>query len=477
MKFFTKISFQKYIDFINEIKNKEYDRILTYLKNDIPFAFGLAESLKSLPDLRKQIIESLPDEKDIQKKKLLLILNYDKNDFDKAFEILKKIDLSQLGYVECKPIFEIVRKKQAWDLLVVIIEKLLTYEENDEIIDFLKCDLFHANFHLGKYPKVIEIGNEILANKSRYGKLDAKAKEMLLARTIISYYKRGEFNQAKQLLSQYPLSDPSFEFKVALEAEIYLANNEAHLALQAVVEGVKIKKVLSPDEYTKLYPLLAIKIGNSLGLKLELLDETKEGLFVKFKDEESWYYIGDDNALDAVKIGKDSDSFPLFINKKVGDAIIFESEYGTTRHTKRIEKILSLELYILWKSADNFHKLAQDNLLDGVQMVEVPEKEGIFDFQYLKAFLDAIHQKTEPAFEIYHQKCLPLAMLSVSEGSIQNALGRIRSEGKGYVNCTMGTAEDLTKQASIAKTIIDGNREFYIDGTSLFFLLEFGLLK
>lgn len=476
-KFFIEINKQKYVDFINDVESKNYDNILSFLKDDIQFAVCFADTLKNLPDLRKIIIENLPDDKNIQKDKLMFLLYYDECNFDEAFKIVQNIDLSKLNYFECIPILEVVRRKQAWDFEVIVIQKLLEYERDNKVTCSLKLHLFHANFQLQRYPEAIKIGREILEKEFSQDTFDLKNKEILLARTIYAYLIRREYDQAKQLLNMYPLSNPTFEFKITIEAETYLANNEPEKALNSVIEGVKIKKLLSTEEYTNLYHLIAIKIGNSLSLKLESWDKINENSFVKLKNQDKWYFIGNDNELDAVKIAKEHDKYSLFINKNLNDKITFESEYSSKRHEETIEKIFLIEQYVLWQVIQNFQKLSHDDILDDVQMIEVPKKEGTIDTKYLLAFLENLHKKTEPFFEIYCKKNIPLAVLSVSEGSVTNAIGRIQHENKGYVNFSTGIIEEIETQKRTAKNVIDINSPFYLDGTSALILSEFNLLK
>lgn len=124
-KFFEEIHNQKYLEFISDIENKNYEKTLALLKNDIPFALLLSNTLKSLPDLRKRIIENLPDEKDIQKDKLWLLFYLDEKDSDAAFQIVKQLDLTNLNSLECGLILQIVEQKQAWDFEIIILGKLL----------------------------------------------------------------------------------------------------------------------------------------------------------------------------------------------------------------------------------------------------------------------------------------------------------------------------------------------------------------
>ena len=88
---------------------------------DIEFAVNIAYTLKGFPELRKKIIENLPDDENIQKEKLWLLLNFDEKDFDEAFEILKQLDLSDLNYVECRPMLFLAQQKEAWDFEVIIL--------------------------------------------------------------------------------------------------------------------------------------------------------------------------------------------------------------------------------------------------------------------------------------------------------------------------------------------------------------------
>ena len=91
------------------------------------------------------------------------------------------------------------------------------------------------------------------------------------------------------------LAEPTFEFKAGIEAEVYLNNGEVENALKSLIEGLKIKKVLSPKEYAKLYFLLAIKIGGEINLNLDSLEKVEENSFVKLKTKEQWYFVGNDN--------------------------------------------------------------------------------------------------------------------------------------------------------------------------------------
>jgi len=481
-KFFKEINNQKYLVFISDIENKNYEKVLELLKRDIPLAIIMANTLKDFTDLRKKIIENLPNDKDIQKEKLLLLLNYNEKEYDQALEILRNLDLSKLNYLECKLALEIATQKQAWDFEIIILERLLEKEEDENIVFNLKLQLFNANFNLKKYPEVIKIGEELLGKDFNKNILYKQNKEALLTRTIIACLERGkidknEYKNAKKLLNKYPLTEPTFEFRAGIETEIYLKNNQPNKALESVLEGIKIKKVLTPEEYANLYFVMSIQIGDQINLKLDSLNKVEENTFIKLKNKDRWYFIGNDNELDTIKITETNNKYSLFIDKKVGDRVVITNKYSSENSEEIIENIFSMEKYVLWQVIHNFQKLSKDNVLGSVQMVEVPEKEGTVDLKYLLEFLKDMYKGTEPFFEIYCKKNISLAVLAVSEGGLTNAIGRIQNENRGFINFSIGTTEGLENQKDIARKVINNKLAFYLDGTSALVLSESDLLR
>lgn len=478
-EFFKETHNQKYLEIITVLKNKDNKKFLELLKSNTHLTKIFASTLKSFPDLRRNIIENLPDDKEIKKDKLLMLLNLDEKDFKEAFKILKKLDLSDLSYLECKPALQIAHEKKAWDSEIIILQKLLVRERNEKERINLQLLLFEAYYNFKKYKEVIDIGEHLLEKDSTEKFLDKTNKEILLNNTIIACIERGKvdkeyFKKSKEILERYHLGEPSFEFKVGAGAEVYLKNNEVDKALESVIEGVEIKKVLSPQEYAKLYFRIFLQIGNKIDLDQKSIGTVKENTFVKIKNKDQWYFIGENNNLDAIQISKDK--YRLFINKKLGEKVTIKRKYGSSSLEGVIEIILPIDGYILWQVKHNFQKLANEEDLEGVMMIEVPPKGDSIDPKYLLKALEDLHKRTEPFFKIYCKNNIPLAMLAVSEGGLLNAVGRILQENEGYINFSTGT-EEFKKQKEIAKEVINKKVPFYIDSTSVFFLSEQGLLK
>lgn len=470
------------MDFINAIESKDDEKVLTFLERDNQLAIIIASTTKNLPDLRRKIIESLPNDKNIQKDKLFILLNYDEQNFDEAFEILKQIDLTDLSYFECQPILKIIHEKKAWDFEIIVLEKLLK-KEKSEIEKFtLKSQLFNAYFNLNKYVEAIGLGEQLIKQDSVENILDSKNREILIADTILACFERGKVDnsalkKSQKILEEYQLPQPSFDFKVGIEAKVYLKNDDPRKALKSVVQGVKIKKILSPEEYTKLYFLLTIEIGRQIDLKLDSLKQVEENTFIKFDGKDQWYFIGDDNELDAIKIPSTNTKHSLLVDKKVGDKIDLSNEYSLEKSEKTIEKIFLIEQYILWQTIHNSDKLSKDDFFDGIQMIAIPEKEGTIDPQYLLKFLENTYKQTEPFFDMYYNNSFPLAVLAVNEGGITNAIGRIQQENRGFINFSLGTSKELEMQKNTARNTLTKKLPFYIDGTSAIILSEVGLFE
>lgn len=475
-KFFNDKKNQKYVTFIEDIENNKYEKVITFLTDFIPFAIGFADSLVGFPELRNLIIENLPDDSYKSKEMLLLMLYYDEKDYDKAFDILKKIDLSKLNYLECRPLLQIVQEKKAWDLEVRLIKKLLEYERDPKIILNLKLKLFSANFNLENYLGAVDVGKELLAEHANQNQLDLKNKESLLAQTIQSYLRRGEDDKAYELLNTYKFLANTPEFKLSIETDVFLKNNLPNDALDSIVSGVKIKKRLSPEEYASLFYIL-VQIENLIGFNLQSLDKVESNCFVKLVNQDRWYFVGEGEELDATKIDKQHDHYFLLIEKHVGEEILFSDKYSSKKNVEIIESILTIDKYILWQCRLSFEELSRERRWEGAKMIEVPEKDDSIDTQYLLTFLQDEQKKRDPLFQLYCNQNIPLALLALNEGGLTHAIARIVQERKGFIKCSTGIISEMENQKRVATEVINKNLPFYIDGTSALVLSEIGFLE
>ncbi len=229
------------LHFIDNLENAKYDEVWMFLKEDLQFAVTMAIIPTNPPDLRRKIIDNLPNDGSVQRDKLLFLLNYEERNINEAFDLLKGFDLSKLNYFEYKPILDIAREKKAWEVVTEVLETLLRREKDRQVILRLKFELFAANLDLGRFSEAIQIGERILREEQEMSLLNQQHKEDLLRNTLVARMKRGEYPQAKTLLEKHPGLNNTFEFKVAIEAEIYLRNNEVWGKMTFVDTKVEVK--------------------------------------------------------------------------------------------------------------------------------------------------------------------------------------------------------------------------------------------
>ncbi|HEY2234461.1 MAG TPA: tetratricopeptide repeat protein [Candidatus Angelobacter sp.] len=473
--FFSQIKKQDIVDLIMAVEEKNYARAVDLVKDDVQLAVDFVVGIKEPSELRWKIVEALPDDGTIQKEKLFLLLYHQAGDTDKAFEILQKMDLSKLNYAECLPTLKIAQDKKAWDSVVILLEKLLNHEKNKTAVLQIKLQLFTANINLERFPEAIGISRSILENPNEAQLLDEHNKESLVVQTTYAYLKRGD-GSAKDFIQTYASLLRSFEAKVSAEAEAYLKAGDGRNALRAVVEGVKLLRHPSPEQYGMLF-FGFIQLGNLMPeFTLTSSPEVGEGCFVKLKEQERWFYVGEGDELDATKIAEPSDIFLTFFGKKPGEKITFGSKYRSEKPEYEIEMILPIEKYILWQARNSAHKLSAEQRWTAMEIIEVPITEGLIDTKYLIAKLQDEERESGNLFDIYCEQNVPLALLALSEGGLAKAIARITAEQRGFIKASSGSLEELNQQKTVAHKMIAGET-FYLDGTSVLMLSEIGFLQ
>lgn len=475
VNFFKVIKKKNVLKFIEDLKNRNYDNVLQFISNDVVFAVELASTPQQFPGLQMKIIESLPNNKNKIKEKLLLLLNYNEGNIDEAFNILKKLNLSNLGYLESRQVLKVAQQKKAWDFVIRLLENLLKFEQNNKNILNLKLELFTANFNLEKFKEVIKMGRSILSSQNDLRLLNNEYKENLLGQTIYALLKRGEFLQAKILMEKHLDNVRSFDFILGIKTDVYLKNNEAKQAISSIVEGIKIIKNPSPEQYGRLF-IYFTEISNMIPFSLTPLEKITSDCFVKFKNQERWYFIGNAEELDATKIKLNDEIYRQLLNKKIGDKIIFSDKYRTGDSKYVVEDILSVEKYIFWQCRHHFEKLTLERRWEAAKIIEVPKKGKSIDTKYIIAFLKDQKKDKESFFNLYCQKNIPFAFLALNQGGLTNAIGHIVNENKGFIKFNSGNLNEMDKQKEVVRKIIKG-QTFYIDGTSALVLSETGLLE
>lgn len=475
--FFTKVNLNSFLELIDDFEKKDYDTFISKIKDDKHFAVMVSIAIKD-PELGKKITDLLPNDGTINKDKLYLLFEDEAGNLDGAFALLKKIDLSDLSYVESQKFLSVSKKKEAWDFVVIFGEKLLTYEKDPKEILPIKLDLFTANLKLQRLPEVIKIGVEILESKQYINLLDEKNKTILLCQTVHSLLTRNNIddnNRSKLLIENHQDYLSDFESNALLASEVYLRQDDAQGAIDSIVRGIKLAKRPSPHEYAGLF-MVFNHIGNIIDFKLDSSKQIEKDNFVKFTEDETWYFVGDENSLDANPIPKEKHVDCL--GRKIGDKIVLSNNYVSKKKEKTIENILPLEKYIMWQTYHYFQKLSLEGIWDKAVSIEVPQTEdGGIDLKDVLALMETQNKRGEEFFNTYCEQNLPFAMLALSEGGFTEAIGKIQNEQRGFIKMSDGTTTEYVSQKNVVTKIIHSKEAFYLDGTSAWVLAETGLLN
>jgi hypothetical protein len=472
--FFDSIESKSFSDLIDFIKDNKIKEIVDFVGDDVDFSLLLISAFKKNKEIKLALLNGISTNDFIQKDKVLFHIYYEDADYDLAFSIIRQMDFSTISIEEAEPILRVIRKKEAWDLEVILLKKTI-----DQIFDgnrryAAKLQLFTAYLNLQCYREVIDLGVELL--DSRHETVDCR--EEIIHNTIVACIERGSidkslFEKAKEILQRYRPEIVSYGFSVKVEVAVYLKNDEPEKALEAMIGGIKRKKILSSSEYSQLFFDLAINIADKVGLNSESIAEISNNSFVKLEGKSKWYFIGNDNELDAIKITSEKPKYDIFLGKKKGDIVSFNDPYGTDSQ-ERIEFIYSIDKYIFWCVQKNFYELSNDGDMEGVQVIKGSDDPG--DFTNLIKYMDA-QERQHNFFELYCERLFPLSILATAEGGLINAIGRIGRARKGFVNISDGSLDDIDRQKKVAKETVDGTIPFYLDGTSALFLSEMGLLE
>lgn len=458
------------IQLIENIKKNELEELTRKLDEDIFLKVAICENLKWFPNLIIDIIKWFTD--DNIRKKLLLYYNYENGNIEEAFSILQNINLTGLNYFEIIPLIEVAEEKKALDFVALLLGKILLIEKNSERIMQFKIKLFKVNCDLEKYKEVISLGKDILENENEFNELTKKSQEMLIYEIANAYLKRGNFADAMSFITKYSQFIQDFGAKISLEAEIFVKNNEPKKAIQAITEWIKILKSPRPQEYASLFLIFA-EIWSLMNFTINSQEEVTLNSFIKYVDEDTWWYIWDEEMLDAFKVP--SSNYQLLLGKKNGDKIVFENEYRSENTEKTICNILPIEKYICFQSNFFAHKLSLEKAWNAWEMIEVPMTENWIDTKYLiKKFEDLDKGKSE-FFEKYCSENIPLSLLAYNEGSLINAIWRILRENRWIIRASIGSKISISEDDKIANKVIEWE-SFYIDGTSALLLSESWIL-
>lgn len=468
---------EEFVKLINLLLDENYKEATQIIIQDPQFAAGVALITKSSV-LSKEILGALPDNSMISKTKLEIILENDLGNIDLAFSKLKEIDLTQINHFDAISFLGIAKRKKAWEF-VILFGEILEKEIHEDLPKVeVKLELFNANYELKRYKHAIEIGESILRTSNYFNLLDKNNKDKLLSYLIgilVDLQEEEFLNKARDLSLEFKEDLICFQSNALITSNVFLNTGEFKLALDFIIRGILFTGRPSPENYANLI-MVFNELGNANFIDLTNHETVQNGHFIKFQNENEWYFIGEGNSLDAFSFNLDMQN--VIIGKKHGEIISIERQYSNKKENKVIEYIFPIEKYIMWKCYHFFQVLSEKGLWDKGISIETPtNEEGEIDFNNFIAIIKNDFSKGDQLFETYCENNIPLSLLAVSQGGLINSIGKIINEQRGYIRCSSGELNEFENQKNVAKNVLDYNNPFYLDGSSAWILAESGILE
>ncbi len=475
--FYKELECETFVSLIEALEKPDVEASVKILEEDMLFGAVVANLLPSeFGEISRIVIEKTSEFPEIETNKLLLRDHCKKGEFELALPHLRTINLEQVRFQEELLFFaEVANKNEAWDIEIACLKGAISIGTNETKTKNAELMLFSALLKADNNKEAAELGEKILDTPDLVDSLDRHNKEAVLGQTLQSLAERGEVSKALDLIQKFGHIVSSENIKL-LESSLHVRNADGAKALDSLIESVDIAVTHTPEDYARLFmPFTQIEgLLKDEAPNLNSLDVVDQETFLKIKDQDRFYYLGNGNVLDATKIQPYEEQ--SFLGKELGDKV--EREVGAFTSEKSeevIELIFSREQYILWQSRESFMKLCKEPSWPHGFLVEVPMDGDSIDTTYLVKALQS-QSGSSDFFQSYCTTPVPLAFLAMSEGGLTSAVGRISQEQKGFVKCSHNTVQAIQEQEENSSKILEGS-PVYLDATSALFLAERNLTR
>ena len=460
-----------HLSLVNLLKSEEYDSFCEIIKDDLGFKVILVYSLGTIPILRRKLINLLPvDDGNFFQERALCLYYLDLGEVDNAYKELQKINFEKISFIECLKLLEIVRKKQSLEFEIKLLDIIIGVEKlnSDNAWEWI-FQKFIALLKLRSSLDVCSIGEILLATLPPA--IEDGKFEFILANTIEGFLFRGEHSTALSVLTRHSSFKFSSMFILNISVKVYIKNNIPNLALEAIIQGIKLQQKVMPEDYSARYMDL-LEITNCVSI--QSMPQVINNTFVKLKDKDQWYFIGDDNQLDATLIDVTNRLHQCFIDKNIGTELSLNKFDKISKDT--IELVFTYHQYIPHRIMWSFNTLCFENRLEYAAPIRLTQVGDTFDLSPLINIFEERINTTKDFFDSYIKANYPLAILSTVECGLLNAIQRILTNNRGFINSSSGLNDELLQQQSVAKKVIDGYIG-YLDATTVFFLIESDMLS
>lgn len=478
INFFEEKKQKKYLIFFEKKENQDLTELNTFFKDNIELAEFFIHRLENQIELKAYLIENFFKEGSERNNILKLIFNIDTDNYEQIHYLIKICNLNKVSPFHLFRLIDILLLNTDY-LNLIKITKILN--NNYAIDDFkLKYIKFISYTNLEDDVNIIKTGYKLLDNfeKNSYISKENVIRNILITHLKIAIIDKENNEKALKLLENNFDISFSYEFLTTIAYQVCIDNKKYQQAYNMLVEAIITKKNMTKQDYGNLYLQIMLNLNKNLPITLDSQNKIGKNHYIKFKDNTFWYFMGNNPPLEAIKLNNKSEKYKKLLNKKITDQINFSSGYLSKKDTKEIELIYTLEQYIFWMIRSNFITLSHSNDLENVTIIDLPSRNDKIDISYLEKALIDFDGNDNPIINLYKDKNhrLPFSILTYAEGNILKAIDAI-IKNQSYIYCNNGELSLFQREVINVNKIIHNQESFYIDGTSIFALINSGLFE
>ncbi len=477
-KFFNKVNQSAALELIDHYILKDLEYILPILKKDQYFALSLIDSIKEYSDFSENLISILDSEKQLQERIRIQLL-CKSGQLKKAFEISKNIDLKIISPQEIYDFLAFMREFNAWDIEIELILRLVDIEPESNSIN-IRLNLFDAYIRAKRFPEAINLGKKLIefsiSELGGFSNWEVTFRNTLIACIERSVVEENALHIALDLVKHRKLETSDFTINARIIPDIYIRLGMYKEAFEAIVVGIEKVGQIPPTEYAAIYFNFITRLGKEFLLSDYEITELRGNDFFHLKEKDQWYRLGEKVILGSYSILPNTPRYVQLIGLKKGDKVDLSSTLNPTSNFFTIDEIASVEVFVFNHVVKTAKILADQDILPGVTLFEIPEIDGELDINSFSDLLRKVTGESKEFFELYAQAPVPFAALSMIQGGFVRGVSKINAEQKGFINFCKGDQREFRKQIDLAKITLSNNDQAVLDSTSAVFLAEFGLI-
>ena len=485
-KLYKKNNNENLLVLIDFILNKEYDKVIEYKKENLGFLYRIAIHLnnQTFKNVLINFMEESTTKFNPEKEKIyyyyLFIFYLENENTDKAYHTLENLNkyndvIKNLPIIYLRKAFEICYKKEKFIEAITYLDLFLDRIGEDELfIGWKVASLYYkflCYFYLSNYEKCKQIGKELLQFLEQ-DFLTLEQKEAFIFHLCRIYNTPVSTEKFFDFFEKNKKYIINIDIIIEFFAPILLRNNKIELILELIEKSI----IANQNDFEYIFNKIWFTY-TQIDRKFfdQNLDTVQDNSFVKLKDIEKWYYIGDRVNLNAYKINKNHILYNRFVNKKVGDNLDINK---FSIKEKEIVSIINFRKYIYIQTSILFPKAVESGSVEGVESLTLDiDEKGDLNIEKFLDHLKNINKNTLKLDDLLLRgRDYPLHFLiqknlgaeRAFSKNINEAIIEIYNSKLGNINSKLNLT-DYTKNNDIETllNIIQGKIPFVIESTSI----------